>query len=64
MLHSGTGARQIESFMSVMKIPGLHSSSIKERENEVAHLIDDVAKETCTEALLEEVYARRKVCIV
>ena len=38
-----------------MKIPDLHSSSMKERENEVAHHIDGVAKETCTEALLEEV---------
>jgi len=38
-----------------MEIPDLHSSSMNERENEVAHHIDDVAKETCKEALLEEV---------
>ena len=38
-----------------MKIPDLHSSSMKERENEVAHHIDSMAKETCTEALLGEV---------
>jgi len=55
MLHSVTGVRHIESFMSVMKSPGLHSSSMKERENEVAHHIDSMAKETCTEALLGEV---------
>ena len=41
--------------MSVMEIPGLHYSSMKNRENELAININDVAKETCTEALMEEV---------
>ena len=55
MLHSGSGTRQIQNFMSVMEIPGLHSKSMKNRENEVASHINDVAVETCTEALMEEV---------
>jgi hypothetical protein len=55
MMHSGTAMRQVENFMSVMEIPGLHSSCMKARELELSSHINNVAKETCMNALQEEV---------
>jgi len=55
MSSSGIGQRQIETFMAVLGVPALHSSSMKASENEMASHMQSVAEETCTEALMEEV---------
>ena len=55
ILHSGSAMRQVENFMSVMEIPGFHSSCMKARELELSSNIKDVAKDTCMDALQEEV---------
>jgi len=56
MSSGGIGRRQIETFMAVLGVPALHSSSMKESENEMASHIQSVAEETCTEALMEFVW--------
>jgi len=56
---SGIGQRQIETFMAVIGVPALHSSSMKASENEMASHIQSVAEETCTEVLMEFVWCLR-----
>ena len=55
MLHSGLGHRQITSFMAAIEIEGLHHKSMKRREKEVEPHVLSVAKESCSDALANEV---------
>ena len=55
MYHTGMGGTHVNNFLAALDIPGIHHKTLKKREEEVAKYIRDVAKDTCEEALEQEI---------
>lgn len=51
MLHSGSGHRQIQNFLSTLEIPTISFKSLKHRELEVGHHVSKVAEQSCKDAI-------------
>ena len=54
MVNSGLGEMGVNSLLSALNIPGIHHRSLKKREQEVGEQINNLARESCAEALQEE----------
>ena len=54
MYHTGMGPTHVKGFLSALEIPSPTSSMIKRREREMLGAIENVAKDSCNEAIVEE----------
>lgn len=53
-MNSGFGATKANKFLKVIGLPGLNEKSFKVHERLVGPVIEQVAKESCIKAVLEE----------
>lgn len=61
MLHIGIGATQLNNLLSVLNLPLISQSSLKEREREIGPAIEEVGRQAISQALDEEVEATARV---
>ena len=54
MINAGMGATHVNAFLARLDIPPVCSKTIKRREKEISQHIHDVASETCTTVLEQE----------
>jgi ribosomal silencing factor RsfS len=54
IIHAGTGVMQVNSFFSVLNIPPVRHKLIAQKQTEVGHALESVAKESTKDSLEEE----------
>lgn len=54
IIHAGTGVMQVNSLFSVLNIPPVRHKLIAQKQTEVGHALESVAKESTKDSLEEE----------
>jgi len=55
MVNAGIGEMQMNSVLSYLNLPTISSRTIKKREREIGSSIQAVAKQSCVDAVHEEI---------
>ena len=54
MYHAGMGPTHVQGFLSALEVPSPSAAVLKRREREMLSSIQNVAQQTCNEAIAEE----------
>jgi hypothetical protein len=54
MLNSGLGETQVNHLLAALNIPRISPTTLKRREREVGNSIQELAQQSCSEALIQE----------
>ena len=57
MIHAGIGETHVNNLLSTLNLPSIHHKTLKRKEIEVGKQIQDVARESCSKALFQELSA-------
>ena len=55
MDHAGIGATHVNHFLTTLNIPAMDSKVLQRQEKQIGAVVEQVAKESCDQALAEEV---------
>ena len=54
MINAGLGETAVNSLLASLNTPGINHRHLKKREREIGLVIEEVAEESCEDALTEE----------
>ncbi|XP_062603897.1 uncharacterized protein LOC134265692 isoform X2 [Saccostrea cucullata] len=55
MINAGIGEQQVNNILAELNLPTIHHKTLKEREREVGHIIEDIAEQSCNSAIQAEI---------
>ena len=68
MWDTGIGSDHVNRFLGDINLPGIHHKSLRRREKEVLHHLEDCSRKSCKKAMEEEIRLSvsdgRYTCIV